>query len=250
MTKPSARSDAILDLGRQLVGQLGLIESNDVLARWMAHALAERIVKAETAVGAERAALQAEAIDLILKLWGRRRDFPRGARPFEEVEAIATALARLNPDDTAQRFYAPTAPMEVSGAPPKAKVWLDRALRIDSGARTAIEYCLASAADADPGNAEKWAELAGAAGLERDVEIEIVRFLIILGEREETDPIGSLSASEKGVQAKAVGLRRDATAIEMALKRKAQLLAQAPATAESDGLETAVTGSDDDNEEA
>src|SRR5690349_21841411 len=120
---PSPRSDAVMELGKQLIQQLGLSNTVDTLARWLAHTLAEKISAVETVPPQERAARQAEVVDLILKLWTHRRHFPRGVRPFEDLEGLATALTLLDPKDKRPHYFGPASPREVQGAVPEAKPW-------------------------------------------------------------------------------------------------------------------------------
>ncbi len=217
---PSSRSEAILGVGKQLVRQLGLRDSVDTLGRWLAHALAEKLLAVEGAPAAEKPARQAEAIDLILKLWAHRRDFPRGTRPFEDPEGLAMALAQLDPNDKAPRFFSPASPREVVGAAPEAKPWLDRALAIDAAARAAIRYCLLAADEATPGDSTKWAELAEAAGFECDVEVLLVRFVGQLSEQQRKDLDSEVASSQRHVRARVASLKEAASAIEADLARK------------------------------
>lgn len=217
---PLSRSEAVLQLGKRLVRQLDLNDSVDTLARWMAHTLAEKLVAVESAPPAEKPARQIEAIDLILKLWAHRRDFPRGARPFEDLESQALVLAHLDPNDRNPRFFSPVNPWEIKGAAPEAKPWLDRALAIDAAARAAIRYCLLAADEATPGDSAAWAELAKAAGLDRDVELTVIRLIGRLSDQQRKDLDNEGARSQRHVRARMVSLKEAASAIEADLARK------------------------------
>jgi hypothetical protein len=72
-------------LGKQIVNELGLDNSVDTLARWMAHRVAELIERAEhTSTDEERDLARRECSDLIIRLWERRTQWPYG-RPLGEV---------------------------------------------------------------------------------------------------------------------------------------------------------------------
>lgn len=67
----------------------------DTLARWMAHYLAEKMEKAESAPeGDERERARRECIELILKLWERRHSWPLSA-PLKDIAGRLDEL--LNP---------------------------------------------------------------------------------------------------------------------------------------------------------
>lgn len=217
----STPPEAILDVGRRLVTTLGLADSVDTLARWMAHTLAEKLDAADRATGGDRTAAQAEAIDLILKLWAHRRDLPPGHRPFEDLEATARVLKRLDPEDTSNRFFGLERFPPIEGAPEAAKVWLQRALEIDNAARTAIRYCIQAADDATPGDRADWAQLAEAADLERDVEVSILRFVGSMGAARRGDaPDDAAARALRRDQEKAVVLKDAGAAIAADLARK------------------------------
>jgi len=97
----SEQSEKIISLGKLLVKELDLDPGVDTLALWMAHYLAERIDHVEKlAVGAEKAAVEKECCDLILKIWEHRSSMPRGRRPFENFEPILKVLESLDPDNS------------------------------------------------------------------------------------------------------------------------------------------------------
>jgi len=62
-----------LELGVRLAKEIGADEHGNTTGKWIAHHLAEKIEAAKTDEAAER-----ECVDLILKLWRAKEDFPRG----------------------------------------------------------------------------------------------------------------------------------------------------------------------------
>lgn len=69
----------------------------DTLARWMAHYLAEKMEKAESAPeGEERERARRECIELILKLWERRHSWPLSA-PLKDIAGRLEELLHPRP---------------------------------------------------------------------------------------------------------------------------------------------------------
>ena len=84
-----------MDLGRELVRNLDLGDRGATLERWMAHHLAALIAEAEAASGDAKAAAEARAADLILRLWERRRDLHGAADPLGPCRGAVEVLSRL-----------------------------------------------------------------------------------------------------------------------------------------------------------
>ena len=91
----------VLALGQVIVRQLELQDRGTVLERWIAHHLAEVIAKASRAEGPEKAASEAQAVDLVLKLWAHRRALPEPVDPLggyrEAVEVLGQLMPEANP---------------------------------------------------------------------------------------------------------------------------------------------------------
>ena len=82
-------------LGQKILEELKLDRQMDTLARWMAHYLAEKMEKAESAPeGEARESARRECVELILKLWERRHSWPLSA-PLKDVAGRLDEL--LNP---------------------------------------------------------------------------------------------------------------------------------------------------------
>jgi hypothetical protein len=101
----SVDSDAVIALGKRLVEELELGDSVDTLGRWMAHYIAELIVKVEAARSEERDKLSSCCAAAILDLWRHRSVLPNGKRPFEEIEPILRAIQSLDPEDDIPRYW-------------------------------------------------------------------------------------------------------------------------------------------------
>ena len=98
-TVPSRRQTEVLELGKHLVSELGLEDSNDTLGRLMAHHVAELIKATKEVKGkAARAVAEERAVVTILKLWEHRVALPGQAYPLAQFKAILELLSKLTPD--------------------------------------------------------------------------------------------------------------------------------------------------------
>ena len=208
-------------MGKQLVAELSSPDSRDTLGQWMAHVLAEKLSAVEVAPPDRRAALEADAIDLILRIWKHRADLPSGQRPCEDLEDLTRTLRRLDVDDEAFRYFNGTPPRGVAGSGKPADEWLQRAVTIDTAARAAIRYCLSAADELTPGNREAWAELAEAAAFHDIAEVRIVRFIAGLeGRRRKGEPEDHIKEAWREGRGKAARLKEAADAIEIDVAKR------------------------------
>jgi hypothetical protein len=161
----SAQSERVLDLGRKLVEELGLVDSNDTLGRWMAHHVADLILKAENATGSDKVTAETEAFDTILALWKHRSEFPSGKRPYEELEPVMRTVASLDPEDDTPRYYRVMRPPKGEAAETSdQEQWLRLAEGLDYLAKVLIGFCLAEAARAALDRSKEWVKIAEEAG--------------------------------------------------------------------------------------
>ena len=85
-------------LGRVIVRQLELKDRGTVLERWLAHHLAEVIADADHAVEPAKVASEAQAVDLVLRLWAHRRTLPESVDPLGGYRKAVEVLGRLVPE--------------------------------------------------------------------------------------------------------------------------------------------------------
>jgi hypothetical protein len=176
-TSEQSEPSSVLALGRRLVEELGLEESNDTLSRWMAHHLADLITKAENAAGSDKDALRKECFDAILALWRHRSELPGGKRPFEELEPVLRAVESLDPEDGTPRYYrTPRPPKGEEAETAEQEEWLKMVEGLDYSAKVLIGYCLAEAAASALDDSKEWVKLAE--GIEDDGVPEIVIRLV------------------------------------------------------------------------
>lgn len=88
-----------------IVRQLDLKERGQVLERWLAHHLAEVMAEADGAVGSAKAEAEAQAVDLILKLWTHRRALPEPIDQLDGYRKAINVLGRLMPEANPWRHF-------------------------------------------------------------------------------------------------------------------------------------------------
>lgn len=76
-----------------------------MLERWLAHHLAEVIGEVDQATGSAKAACEARAVDLILKLWVHRRALPEPVDPLGGYRKAIEGLGCLVPDANPWAYY-------------------------------------------------------------------------------------------------------------------------------------------------
>ncbi|RWL80908.1 MAG: hypothetical protein EOR69_20720 [Mesorhizobium sp.] len=181
-TVVSELSDEILALGKKLLHELKLGDTNDTLVRWMVHYLAEQIKDAEKKAAKNRAELLENCCQTILSIWQHRQELPDGKRPFQGLEPVLRALESLDPDNGRHRYFQPPLPPENACRESKAsQQWLKLAESLDYSARILIRHCLTNAADNAIDKSKEWVALAQRAGVE-EVEFPILR--IIIGDKD------------------------------------------------------------------
>lgn len=166
-----------MELGKKLVNQLGLDDSVNTLARWMAHDLAENLNQLENAANSERAKQSKECRELILSIWSHVFSLPDGKRPFETFEPIFRALESLDPENDMNRYFRPSRKViQESETNGELKAWLECVDGLDYTARLLISYTLSCASESVDREAEAWGELAQAAGIENAPRV-VIKFI-------------------------------------------------------------------------
>ena len=122
----------MLEFGSRIAEDIGAEEHLNVTGQWIAHHLAEKIEAAKT-----DPTLESECVDLILKLWSSRGDFPQGD-PFERYEKLLDRLERYFSDGS--RIIVPPRPED----PPENEL-IDIASEIDTNSRYLVKAILVEA---------------------------------------------------------------------------------------------------------
>ena len=179
-----------ISLGKQLVAELRREPDVDTLSRWMAHYVAEQIVIAESATGAEKAAAEAKCFQTILALWKHRSTFPNGRRPFENFEPVLQALARLNPDEPRSYYHRIVKPAADQNKPEESDVvqkLLDFIFAIDSAARVLIDVALTEITETSASEQTK-SMLKDALPVPSSNDVAAIRVLIERSKHGQPDP--------------------------------------------------------------
>ncbi|NOH77906.1 hypothetical protein F0247_23095 [Vibrio crassostreae] len=89
----------MLVLGHHLATELGFSDNCDTLGKWMSHYLAEMMERAEHEENPEeKEKYQQQVVDLIIKLWGHRRNLGGNAYPLDRFRSIIDSLSILSPE--------------------------------------------------------------------------------------------------------------------------------------------------------
>ena len=98
-TEPLRTLRDVLELGKRIVRELGLDPGVDTLARWMAHHVAELIMRAESAGSSEEGEeARATATAVILKLWEKRSAAPGDIDLLKRYKRAIDVLLVLSPE--------------------------------------------------------------------------------------------------------------------------------------------------------
>ena len=175
----STHSQIATSLGKKLVEELGVDETNDTLSRWMSHYIAEKIKEITRTKGTRRELAERECFQAILELWDHRSAFPLRSRPFGDFEPLFRTLSTLDGDDATPRYFREIrSAASTDDVSPKSEQWLETATRLDDAAGLLIRYCLAAAAEAAADRAQEWVKLAEALNAPLASDVRIVHFIL------------------------------------------------------------------------
>lgn len=150
-TKPD-----VLELGVEIVKQLGERAEDDLLASWMAEYVGERISEVKRARGKQRAVLEKECAELILKLWDHRHHLPNGAQPLESFEPIFVVLNELSQDGPRYSLLRNLPSVNKNSEVEKI---VQGILAIDRSASSLIRFFLAEAVEKIPKSDKRWTNI-------------------------------------------------------------------------------------------
>jgi len=85
-----------LALGERIVRELKIDPRGDTLNRWLAHHLAELMLAEKAASDAERPTVQAQVVDVILRVWGHRHNLPGDVHPLKKLDGILRVMRLLD----------------------------------------------------------------------------------------------------------------------------------------------------------
>ena len=148
MESSEITNQEVINLGKAIITDLGMIIECNTPARWLVHYIAENIYKSENCQGEEKEEAEKKCVDAIFKLWHHRYELPRGINPFSEFDSVFRGLSRL--DNSSQKpyfnefsqFAHQIAPEETA----ESKKWVDIAISIDKAAKELVSESFISAA--------------------------------------------------------------------------------------------------------
>ncbi|MCG9641739.1 hypothetical protein L1D22_17940 [Vibrio sp. Isolate34] len=148
MESSEITNQEVINLGKAIITELGMIVDCNTPARWLVHYIAENIHKSENCRGEEKETAERQCVDAIFKLWHHRSELPRGINPFSEFDSVFRGLSRL--DNSSQKpYFNEFSQFDHQIAPEEAaecKQWVDIAISIDKAAKELVSESFNSAA--------------------------------------------------------------------------------------------------------
>ena len=137
----------VINLGKQIVDGLDDEDKRNILPRWMAHYIAEKINLAEKSKGKEKEQYQKECFELILKLWSKRSYYPNEKKPFGNFELIFNTLEKIDLDNSRHYLFSSPSDEEIKNIDleensKSIKCFLDAAKNFDYTFRVFIKHIL------------------------------------------------------------------------------------------------------------
>lgn len=171
------RSDAVIQLGKQLVAQLD--DPCDLTVAWIAHDVAEHMEAVRTATPETREQAREACAAAIFRLWEARNVLPARMRPTTKMDAVLRVIHSLDLQNAEGRYFPRGFRLEPSGGVSEdAAAWLKLAHDLDYTARVLVGFALRAGAQEAVDEAGPWAELAAAADAQLGMETPIIRFVI------------------------------------------------------------------------
>ena len=87
-------------LGHLIINQFSLEDENvDLISKWVANYIAQKMKTAEQAVGEEKTEAEEKCFKAILMLWEHREGWGGNGNPYENLQPIINTINRLNPEN-------------------------------------------------------------------------------------------------------------------------------------------------------
>ncbi|WP_425928704.1 AVAST type 3 anti-phage proein Avs3b [Pseudomonas sp. NyZ201] len=184
---PPVLSVATLALGEKLVTELKLNDSTDTLARWMAHYVAELMLRAEHAPLPNREETERACASAILDLWAQTRSCPTKSTAFESIDRVIECMDSLHPEAGPHYRNKLWRALEARTSDDSTEIdsLLKSALWVDAAARNLIHHLLAHASHVAGRDNAEWLELAQ--NLDEDDPVTGLRIRIVRAGQEEME---------------------------------------------------------------
>lgn len=126
-------------LGHLITKQFGLEDENvDLISKWMANYIANKMKTAEQAVGEEKTEAEEKCFKAILALWDRREVWCGNRNPYGDLQPIINTINRLNPENK-DYFYWDN-DNKYDDVSSEVQQVLDIIKSIDKASRVCLEY--------------------------------------------------------------------------------------------------------------
>ncbi len=126
-------------LGHLIIKQFSLEDENvDLISKWMANYIAQKMKTAEQAVGEEKTEAEEKCFKAILMLWEHREGWGGNGNPYENLQPIINTINRLNPENKDYFYW--NNDNEYDAVSSEVQQILDIIKSIDKAARVCLEY--------------------------------------------------------------------------------------------------------------
>lgn len=165
-------------LGHLIIKQLDPEDENaDLISKWMANYIAQKMKAAELAVGMEKEEAEENCFKAILALWDHRGAWQGKGNPYEGLEPIINTINRLNPENRDYFYWNENYEHDVAN--PEVQQVLDIIKSIDKAARVCLEslfkYALEITVDEEM---KEWIKAADKFSNENAADISLLRRLM------------------------------------------------------------------------
>lgn len=126
-------------LGHLIIKQFSLEDENvDLISKWVANYIAQKMKTAEQAVGEEKTEAEEKCFKAILMLWEHREGWGGNGNPYENLQPIINTINRLNPENKDYFYW--NNDNEYDAVSSEVQQILDIIKSIDKAARVCLEY--------------------------------------------------------------------------------------------------------------
>ena len=151
------------------------------MGKWLAHYLAELIVREKNSDGNDKKEIRLECTDVILKVWMNRKGLPSSYPPLQSFDEIVKVINKLRSDEP---YYYKGIDSE-SELPEAVAIYLSIAVSIDERARKLINYLIDQAVASATDENRDWLKEALSFVDPDDREMKVV--MDIIGSRTDSE---------------------------------------------------------------
>lgn len=162
-------------LGHLITKQFGLEDENvDLISKWMANYIAQKMKTAEQAVGEEKTEAEEKCFKAILALWDRREVWYGNRNPYGELQPIINTINRLNPENKDYFYW--NNDNEYNAVSSEVQQVLNIIKSIDKAARVCLEYLFKYAMEITVDeDMKEWIKAANKLSAEDEEDVSLLR---------------------------------------------------------------------------